>query len=124
MKPVQITDGNGVTHCYVNDVEKMTFHGEISGERDVMFFVSGEITEDTVLNFVNELNMFIDGGARLTLDLSRLVYINSRAQGELADMQQRVETNGKGGSFRIINVPEAIMARFDASGYSDYLDIQ
>ena len=69
-------------------------------------------------------NMFIDGGARLTLDLSKLEYINSRAQGELADMQQRVETNGKGGNFKIINVPEAIMARFDASGYSDYLDIQ
>lgn len=122
MRTEQKTDDNGITYVLVDGKETLSYTESFAnGLKQVTLCARGEITQDTVFSFTDEIEAFVSVGADIILNLEGISYMNSKAQIQLQIIQQQIESNNKG-SLKLI-LPKALSDEFDNNGISDYFDI-
>ncbi len=83
--------------------------------------LKGELDTTSANDLEKEIDGFLDGLTKLTIDMKELEYITSAGLRQLLVMEQTMEDQGE---MVVINVCDDVMDVFEVSGFSEVLNIQ
>lgn len=83
--------------------------------------VQGHLDVNSSPKLEKAVELELDGATDLTVDLAQVDYISSMGLRLLLSWQKRMF---KQGTMRVVNVSEEVMELFEATGFSQILDIQ
>jgi len=90
-------------------------------ENELKIELEGRLDTNTSPELENELNKYLDDISQLTFDFNKLEYISSAGLRVILSTQKIMNTKG---NMVIKNVNDLVMEVFDATGFTDILNIE
>ncbi len=112
---------NNTIRYLIGSETKLTLEMEET-EQGVVITLIGELVSGAARWMQDDLNEFASIGVPMILDFSKVTYMANAIQTKLLDIQQNVETKGRG-ALVLRNLPAGIRKRFEETGVIDCLEI-